>query len=96
MKALTKSEIDKEVDKLEDWIHKGKFIHKEFEFENFRDAFGFMTSVAIEAEKADHHPNWKNIYNKVTISLTTHSSGGLTDKDFSLAATIDEIYSKYK
>ena len=62
-------------------------------FDDFVRAFGFMTSVAIVAEKANHHPNWENVYNRVKIALSTHDSGGLTQKDFDLAAKIDEVYS---
>ncbi|MGI9263105.1 MAG: 4a-hydroxytetrahydrobiopterin dehydratase, partial [Woeseiaceae bacterium] len=60
-------------------------------FRNFSDAFGFMTSAAIEAEKMDHHPEWFNVYNKVDIYLTTHSAGGLTDLDFQLAKKMSEL-----
>ena len=73
------------------WVLKGKFIHREITFKDFTEAFAFMTSVASEAEKADHHPTWKNTYNKVNISLTTHDTDGLTDKDFALAKEIDRI-----
>lgn len=97
MKNLDKSEIIEKLGTLKDgWILKGKFIHREFVFENFRDAFSFMTSVAIEAEKADHHPNWKNVYNKVNVSLTTHETDGLTERDFALASKMDDIYVKYQ
>ncbi len=58
-------------------------------FRDFNAAFGFMTRVALEAEKADHHPEWSNVWNRVEIRLTTHDAGGLTEKDFALAAFID-------
>lgn len=64
-------------------------IRRTFSFSDFRDAFAFMTRVALAAEKADHHPDWSNAYNRVEIALTTHDSGGLTEKDFDLARTID-------
>ena len=73
------------------WLLKGKFIHREILFKNFIQAFSFMTSVAIIAEKSNHHPNWKNVYNKVNIALNTHDADGLTDKDFRLAREIDRI-----
>ena len=60
-------------------------------FKNFIQAFSFMTSVALIAEKLDHHPNWKNVYNKVTIALNTHDADGLTKKDFKLAKEIDQV-----
>lgn len=73
------------------WILKGKFIHREVLFKNFIEAFSFMTAVALVAEKSGHHPNWKNVYNKVSIALNTHDVDGLTDKDFTLAQAIDTI-----
>ncbi len=73
------------------WILKGKFIHREIVLKNFIEAFSFMTSVALVAEKQGHHPNWKNVYNKVNIALNTHDADGLTTKDFDLAKAIDKI-----
>ncbi len=73
------------------WVLKGKFIHREVIFKNFIEAFSFMTAVALVAEKSGHHPNWKNVYNKVTIALNTHDVDGLSDKDFTLAKAIDTI-----
>lgn len=72
-----------------EWKIKGIFLHREFRFKNFVSAFSFMTSVAFLAEKTGHHPNWQNEYNKVTIDLSTHDAGGITDKDFELAKGID-------
>jgi len=69
-------------------ILEGK-LHKTFEFENFITAFAFMTQVALNAEKMDHHPEWFNVYREVTIDLATHDAGGITDKDFKLARAID-------
>jgi 4a-hydroxytetrahydrobiopterin dehydratase len=74
------------------WIEENKTLTREFEFKNFVEAFGFMTKVAILAEKMDHHPSWHNVYNKVTIELTTHDAGNIvTDKDRALAKAIDEL-----
>jgi len=74
------------------WTEKNDKLVKIFEFNNFVDAFGFMTKVAIIAEKMDHHPNWSNVYNKVSIELSTHDAGGIvTDKDRELAKAIDAI-----
>jgi 4a-hydroxytetrahydrobiopterin dehydratase len=64
-------------------------IEREFRFADFRAAFAFMTRVALAAERADHHPEWSNVYNRVTVRLTTHDAGGLTDNDFALAAEAD-------
>jgi 4a-hydroxytetrahydrobiopterin dehydratase len=74
------------------WKEIDENLVKTFEFKNFVDAFGFMTKVALLAEKADHHPSWSNVYNKVEIKLTTHSAGNkITDKDKKLAEAIDKL-----
>jgi 4a-hydroxytetrahydrobiopterin dehydratase len=67
----------------------GLSISRAFKFADFNEAFGFMTQVALVAEKADHHPEWSNVYNRVEIKLTTHDAGGLTAKDFELAKAIN-------
>lgn len=64
-------------------------IRRSFRFANFAEAFGFMSRVAILAEKADHHPEWFNVYNRVEILLTTHDAGGLSKRDIALASTIE-------
>ena len=66
-------------------------IRRQFTFADFNAAFGFMTRVAILAQKADHHPEWSNVYNRVEITLTTHDAGGVTAKDTALAAAIDAL-----
>ena len=73
------------------WIIDNKTIKKEFKFDNFIDAFGFISKVALLSEKMDHHPNWQNTYNKVKIELTTHDKGGITSNDIKLAESIDEL-----
>ena len=74
------------------WTEKNDKLIKTFEFDNFVEAFGFMTKVAIIAEKKNHHPNWSNVYNKVVIELSTHDAGDVvTDKDKELAKAIDAI-----
>uniref|UniRef100_A0A250XVA0 4a-hydroxytetrahydrobiopterin dehydratase n=1 Tax=Castor canadensis TaxID=51338 RepID=A0A250XVA0_CASCN len=65
-------------------------IYKEFSFENFNQAFGFMSRVALQAEKMNHHPEWANVYNKVQITLTSHDCGGLTKRDVRLAKFIEK------
>lgn len=93
MIKLDQQEIDKKLDTLQqNWVQEGGLIKREFVFENFVLAFGFMTTVAIEADNANHHPDWQNVYNKVNISLSTHDAGGLTDQDFDLAAKIDKLF----
>ena len=72
-----------------DWDVKRDAIARAFTFRDFSEAFAFMTRVAIAAEKADHHPEWSNVYNRVYILLTTHDAGGLTQRDIALAKTID-------
>lgn len=74
------------------WKEENNELVRKFEFENFVDAFGFMTKVAILAEKGNHHPWWSNVYNKVEIKLTTHDAGNkITKKDRDLAALIDKL-----
>lgn len=67
---------------------------REFKFKDFNEAFGFMTRVAIAADKADHHPEWSNVYNRVEVTLTTHDAGGLSSKDADLADFIDAAAKK--
>ncbi|HOZ87421.1 MAG TPA: 4a-hydroxytetrahydrobiopterin dehydratase [Bacteroidia bacterium] len=90
-KKYTKKETDAAFINLKGWDMKDGVLRKKITFKNFTQAFGFMTMVAFEAEKLNHHPDWKNSYNKVTISLQTHDAGGLTELDFKLAKTIDKI-----
>ncbi|KAM6306368.1 pterin-4-alpha-carbinolamine dehydratase [Aegotheles albertisi] len=66
-------------------------IFKEFHFKDFNRAFGFMTRVALQAEKLDHHPEWFNVYNKVHITLSTHECGGLSERDINLASFIEQV-----
>ncbi|WP_420458775.1 4a-hydroxytetrahydrobiopterin dehydratase [Neolewinella sp.] len=78
------------------WTHTDDALHRDFEFADFRQAFAFMTEVAFAAEAANHHPNWSNVYNRVTIDLTTHDAGNtVTDKDRKLADRIDRIFARY-
>jgi 4a-hydroxytetrahydrobiopterin dehydratase len=77
------------------WKEENNQLNKSFEFKNFIEAFAFMTKVAFIAEKMNHHPNWSNVYNKVSISLNTHDAGNtVTDKDRKLAEAIDNVYGK--
>lgn len=66
-------------------------IGKTFRFADFRQAWGFMSQVALVAEKMDHHPEWKNVYNRVEVVLSTHDAGGLTERDLALAVEMDRI-----
>jgi 4a-hydroxytetrahydrobiopterin dehydratase len=73
------------------WDAQSGAIRRTFRFADFSAAFGFMTRVAMAAEKADHHPDWSNSWNRVEIALSTHSAGGLTDLDIAMAGTIDAL-----
>jgi 4a-hydroxytetrahydrobiopterin dehydratase len=73
------------------WRHEDNALRREFTFENFADAFAFMTSIAEMAEAADHHPDWSNSYNSVTIALTSHDKGCVTQRDSSLAEQINTL-----
>ena len=76
-----------------EWTHEPTrdAITRRFKFDDFAQAFGFMASVAIIAEKMDHHPEWANVYNRVDILLTTHDAGGLSDRDIDMAQAIDAL-----
>lgn len=90
---LTAKARETALQRLNGWIYDegADAISHEYKFKTFSEAFGFMTRVAMLADKADHHPEWSNVYNKVSVTLTTHSAGGLTEKDLALAAGIDAI-----
>jgi 4a-hydroxytetrahydrobiopterin dehydratase len=95
-RKLSKSEVTKNLAELKGWkLSKGK-IKREFEFSDFDEAFAFMTRVALQVERLDHHPEWFNVYNKVRIELVTHDVGGLSNYDFRLAKIINGIASKMK
>jgi len=96
MKAYSKDEVKKLLSaKLKNWSFDGTFISRDLKFKNFVDAFAFMTSVAFHAEKADHHPDWSNVYNKVNIKLNSHDADGITRLDIDLAGTIDGLFELY-
>jgi 4a-hydroxytetrahydrobiopterin dehydratase len=89
--VLTESERDAALAELSGWTFDAdrNGIFKSFKFADFGAAFGFMVRVALEAEKADHHPDWSNVWNRVDILLSTHSEGGVTARDIALARTIE-------
>ena len=76
---------------LRGWIFENKAIEKKFQFKDFPEALAFMVRVGFICEKKNHHPEWTNVYNKLSIRLSTHDAGGVTDKDFDLAGEIDAI-----
>ena len=86
---LTEAEIAAALPNVPGWLRNGGGIERQYKFADFTQAFGFMARVALLAEKADHHPEWSNVYNKVDIRLTTHDAGGISARDFALARAID-------
>ena len=88
---LPDAEVHALLDELPGWDLEDGKLHRKFEFEDFQTAFGFMTSVALAAEAAGHHPEWWNTYNKVEVWLSTHSAGGITTKDADLAREMDRL-----
>lgn len=89
---LNENEIKRSLATIAGWSVDDDKLFREFVFPRFIEAFGFMASVATVAEKQGHHPEWFNVYNKVQIRLTTHEAGGITDNDFGLARSINQIY----
>jgi 4a-hydroxytetrahydrobiopterin dehydratase len=87
----TDAEIQKALKQLPGWKREGESLAKSFEFKDFKKAWAFMGKVAQVAEAMDHHPEWTNVYNKVSIRLSTHDSGGITAADFKLATKIEEL-----
>ncbi|MET0181011.1 MAG: 4a-hydroxytetrahydrobiopterin dehydratase [Novosphingobium sp.] len=90
---LSQAERDSALSGLPDWTSRGDglAIERTFRFADFSAAFAFMTRVALLAEKADHHPEWSNVWNRVAITLTTHDAGGLSARDVALAKAIDAL-----
>lgn len=96
MEALSKPEVaDFLALQLTDWTLEENTIKRDFKFKTFIEAFSFMTAIALTAEKMNHHPDWSNSYNKVSITLTTHEANGITQRDFDLASKIDLLWNKY-
>jgi 4a-hydroxytetrahydrobiopterin dehydratase len=90
---LSDSEIESEVKTIPGWKLVNGKLNKSFEFKNFIEAFSFMTKVAMQAEKMNHHPEWFNVYNKVKIDLVTHDVNGISNYDIKLANAINKIQS---
>ena len=88
---LSDAEISTLLEGLSDWTVENGKLHKEFQFDSFVEAFGFMASVALIAESMNHHPEWFNVYNRVTVDLATHDAGGISALDFELAKKIDAL-----
>ena len=89
--ALPHDDIARRLADVPQWELVDGKLHRELRFADFAAAFGFMASVALVAEKMDHHPEWRNVWNTVEVDLTTHSAGGITGADFELAERIDQL-----
>jgi 4a-hydroxytetrahydrobiopterin dehydratase len=93
MKTFSASDIKETLtSKLKNWTFDGTSISRDLKFKNFTEAFTFMTAVAFEAEKMNHHPEWSNVYNTLSIKLNTHDANGITQNDFDLAGIIDKLF----
>ena len=88
---LSQSDIESRLGALAGWTLSDGKLHREYKFDDFVSAFGFMTSCALTAEAANHHPDWSNVWNRVTVDLVTHDAGGVTEKDFALAAAMEKL-----
>jgi 4a-hydroxytetrahydrobiopterin dehydratase len=90
-RKLTDEEVLSRVEDLPGWDYVDGKLHRELRFKDFAQAFGFMTSVALVAEKMNHHPEWSNVYHRVVIDLATHEVGGVSERDFALAGVVNEF-----
>jgi len=88
---LADAEVSARLAALPGWSLSGGRLRREFVFRDFSEAFGFMSRAALAAEKRDHHPDWSNVWNRVTVELWTHDAGGLTSLDFELAAEMSRL-----
>jgi 4a-hydroxytetrahydrobiopterin dehydratase len=96
MKTFSEKEICEYIDlHLKSWKFENNSLKRDFKFSTFVDAFSFMTAVALEAEKMNHHPDWSNGYNRVSVSITNHAAGGITQLDFDLAEKTDRIFNNF-
>jgi len=91
MMRLSQLDIEEQLKNIPGWIVVNEKLHKEFEFASFNEAFGFMTRAAMEIEKMNHHPEWFNVYNRITVELTTHDAGGITKNDVNLAKILNSL-----
>jgi len=91
MIRLSQLEIEEQLENLSGWRVVNEKLHKEFQFDSFNQAFGFMTRAAMEIEKMNHHPEWFNVYNRITVELTTHDAGGITTNDVNLAKILNSL-----
>ena len=95
-RKLDDEEINEELSKLDKWVKDDNKIKRTFQFKDFADAFTFMTRMAIEIEKINHHPEWFNVYNKIDVELTTHDIKGISNFDFKLAKIMNDVEKIFK
>ena len=91
VEKLSSEQIENELKNLDGWTVKNEKLHKDFQFDDFNQAFGFMTRAAMHIEKMNHHPEWFNVYNKLSVELMTHDAGGITQNDVSLAKILNSL-----
>ena len=91
MVQLSSESLERELEGLDGWSVKEGKLHKEFKFDDFNHAFGFMTRAAMHIEKMNHHPEWFNVYNRLVVDLTTHDAGGITQNDVNLAKILNSL-----
>lgn len=95
MKKLSETEVSSAVTALSGWSVKDAKLHREYKFPDFKHAMDFMVAAVPGIEHMDHHPEWANVYNRVTVDLTTHSAGGITQKDVDLARLLEGLSVKF-
>ena len=88
---MSDGEVRDALGRLDGWSVVGGKLHKEYEFDTFNRAFGFMARASMEIEKMNHHPEWRNVYNRLTVDLVTHDAGGITENDVKLAGILDSL-----
>lgn len=96
IKRFNDSEISERMTSIPTWSWENDALHRVIKFPDFVTAFGFMSAVALRAEKMNHHPDWSNVYATVSISLSTHDVGGISAKDFELARALDELAARFE
>jgi 4a-hydroxytetrahydrobiopterin dehydratase len=93
-KKLNEHDVSTALQRLPGWSIKNEKLHRDYKFADFAHAFGFMATAAVLIEKMNHHPEWSNVYNRISVDLTTHDVGGITEKDVELAGLLEKIASK--
>ena len=93
---LTLDAIRTQLAELSGWSVAGDKLHREYQFRDFPQAFGFMTTAALYIQSMDHHPEWTNVYNRVRVDLSTHDAGGITARDVELAKKLEEIAGRFR